>query len=32
MEGWHGTFNEERRLLRSMTYPGIAAAMATQWG
>lgn len=32
MQGWHGTFNEDRRRLRSQTYPGIAAAMAEQWG
>lgn len=32
MQGWHGTYDEKRRELRSMTYPGIAAAMAEQWG
>lgn len=32
MQGWHGTFGPERQRLRSQTYPGIARAMAEQWG
>ena len=32
MQGWHGTLGPERQRLRSQTYPGIARAMAEQWG
>lgn len=32
MQGWHGTLGAERQRLRSQTYPGIARAMAEQWG
>lgn len=36
MEGWHGNggpkYRELRQRLRSQTYPGIARAMADQWG
>jgi hypothetical protein len=32
MQGWNGTLGPERQRLRSQTYPGIAKAMAEQWG